>query len=399
MDDLGFDPARLARLDRHFRAYVDDGRLAGWQLQVGRHGTVAHSAVYGMADVEAGRPVAEDTLWRIYSMTKPVVSVALMTLWEEGLVDLNDEVSTYIPSFADVKVFAKGSNTTPFLVPAVEPVRLWHLLTHTSGLTYGFLQVHPVDAMYRAAGNDLYTPEGNDLAANCDLWASLPLKFQPGSAWGYGVSTDVVGRVCEVVTGKTLDVVVRERVLGPLGMDDTRWWSDGGEDRMAALYAAWEGTTIRYDQLGASAFRPPRSLSGGAGLISTAADYWQFCRMLLGQGEVDGVRVLAPRTMELMTRNHLPGGADLGALNSGGFAETVFDGVGFGLGFATILDPTPAKGASSPGEYYWGGLASTAFWVDPLTGVTATFFAQLVPSSTYPIRAELRQLTYSALMT
>ncbi len=395
---MSFDASRLARIDRHFQQYVDDGRLVGWQLQVGRHGQVAHSATYGLADREAGRPVAQDTLWRIYSMTKPIVSVAFMSLWEEGLVELTDEVARYLPSFADVKVFRDGSATTAFLEPALEPVRLWHLLTHTSGLTYGFLQVHPVDAMYRAAGSDLGNPTGNDLAANCDLWASLPLKFQPGTAWGYGVSTDVLGRVCEVVAGKPLDEVVRERVLEPLGMSDTRWWADGQEDRLAALYAAYEGKAVRYDVLGDSALKPPVMLSGGGGLLSTAADYWRFSAMLLGRGALDGTRVLAPRTVELMARNHLPGGQDLGQLNSGGFAETIMDGVGFGLGFATVLDPTPARGASSVGEFYWGGLASTAFWVDPATGVCATFFTQLVPSSTYPVRAQLRQLVYSALV-
>jgi CubicO group peptidase (beta-lactamase class C family) len=352
-----------------------------------------------MADVEAGRPVAHDTLWRIYSMTKPVVSIAAMLLWEEGAFELTDELSRFIPSFADVQVFDKGSNTRQFLVPSPEPVRLWHLLTHTSGLTYGFLQTHVVDALYRQAGFDIGWPAGMDLATACDAWAGLPLKFQPGTQWGYGVSSDVLGRVVEVVSGQPLDVFVRERILDPLGMSDTRWWVEGPDvERLAGLYAAWEGGTVRYDALGASALRPPTLLSGGGGLISTAADYWQLCRMLLGGGAVDGTRVLAPRTVELMTRNHLPGGADLAALNSGGFAETSFEGVGFGLGFATTLDPTPAKSAASAGEYYWGGLASTAFWVDPSTGVSACFFTQLLPSSTYPIRAQLRQLVYSALV-
>ncbi len=396
---MAFETSRFARIDRHFQTYVDDGRLVGWQLQVGQHGEVAHSSTYGFADREAGRPVVDDTLWRIYSMTKPIVSVAAMTLWEEGAFELTDEVSRFLPAFADVQVFQKGSNTKPYLTPASEPMRLWHLLTHTSGLTYGFLQVHPVDAMYRAAGSDIDNPKGNDLAANCDLWASLPLKFQPGSQWGYGVSTDVLGRVLEVITGQPLDVVLRERVLAPLGMDDTRWWVDGPDvDRLAALYAAFEGQAVRYDVLGDGAVKQPRMLSGGGGLLSTAADYWRFCQMLLGRGALNGTRVLAPRTVDLMSRNHLPGGADLGQLNSGGFAEAVFDGTGFGLGFATTLDPDPAKGAATVGEYYWGGLASTAFWIDPMTGVTATFFTQLLPSSTYPIRAQLRQLVYSALL-
>jgi CubicO group peptidase (beta-lactamase class C family) len=399
MTPLGFDADRLGRIDRHFQRYVDDGRLAGFQLQVGRHGRVAHEAMYGLADVEAGRPVADDTLWRIYSMTKPIVSVAAMMLWEEGLFELTDEVSRFIPAFAQAQVFDKGSSSKPFLVPAIEPVRLWHLLSHTSGLSYGFLQVHPVDAIYRAAGFELSAPAGMDLAGACDAWAALPLRFQPGSAWGYGVSTDVLGRVVELVSGLPLDAFVQERILGPLGMKDTRWWVEGADaHRLAALYAAYQGKAVRYDVLGDSAFTQPAMLSGGGGLISSAADYWQFTRMLLGRGEVDGTRLLAPRTLELMTRNHLPGGRDLAATNSGGFAETVFDGIGFGLGFATTIDPSPGKTASSPGEYYWGGLASTAFWIDPSTGVAATFFTQLLPSSTYPIRAQLRQLVYSALV-
>ena len=399
MSDLGFDHDRLARIDPHFQRYVDDGRLAGWQVLVGRHGQLAHSSTYGQADKEAGRPVADDTLWRIYSMTKPIVSVAAMILWEEGLFGLTDEVSRFIPTFADVTVFDKGSASKALLVPATEPVRLWHLLSHTSGLTYGFLQLHPVDALYRAAGFEFGAPAGMDLAAACDAWAALPLRFQPGSAWGYGVSTDVLGRVVEVISGQPLDVFVRERVLEPLGMTDTRWWVEGPEtERLAALYAAYDGRVLRYDVLGASALRKPTMLSGGGGLLSTAADYWRFCQLLLGRGEIDGVRVLAPRTVELMTRNHLPGAVDLAAANSGGFAETIFDGIGFGLGFATTLDPTPGKSASSVGEYFWGGLASTAFWVDPSTGVSAVFLTQLLPSSTYPIRAQLRQLVYSALL-
>lgn len=387
---MRFDDARLARIDRHLDRYVDEGRLPGWQVQVAHHGEVVHASTSGLADVEAGRPVADDTLWRIYSMTKPLTSVLAMMLWEEGAFQLTDEVRRWIPSFADATVYAKGSATAPFVVPATEPVRLWHLLSHTSGLTYGFMQHHPVDALYRAAGFDFGWPKGHDLAAACDAWAALPLKFQPGSGFGYGVSTDVLGRVLEVVSGKRLDVLMQERLLGPLGMADTRWWVEG-EDvaRTAALYVSVEGKAVRYDALGDAAFREPLGHAGGAGLISTAADYQRFLDALL-----DGT-LLAPRTQQVMLSNQLPG--DLAQCNTGGFAETVLDGVGFGLGFAVVLDPVPARSASSVGEYYWGGLASTAFWVDPLTGVTASFYTQLVPSSTYPIRAELRQLVYSAL--
>ena len=390
---MPFDAGRLRRIDTHLAEYVDDGRLPGWQVQVAHHGEVVHESTYGLADVEAGRPVATDTLWRIYSMTKPVTSVLAMLLWEEGEFQLTDEVSRWIPAFADARVWDKGSATSPHLVPAVEPVRMWHLLSHSSGLTYGFMQVHPVDAVYRAAGFEFGWPKGHDLAAACDAWARLPLKFQPGTAFGYGVSTDVLGRVIEVITGKRLDVVMKERLLDPLGMADTRWWVEGPDvQRTAALYAAFEGKAFRYDVLGDVCFREPAGHAGGAGLVSTAADYLRFQTMLVRGG--DGL--LAPRTLQLMTRNHLPG--DLAQCNTGGFAETILDGVGFGLGFATVLDPVPGRSASSVGEFYWGGLASTAFWVDPSTGVTASFYTQLVPSSTYPIRAELRQLVYSALL-
>src|SRR5215469_7330648 len=222
--ELGFDAKRLARIDTHFARYVDDGRLPGWQIVVTRRGRVVHSSIYGQRDLEAGLPVTEDTLWRIYSMTKPVTSVAAMALWEEGRFELTDEVSRYIPSFAGVRVYDKGSAVRPYTVPATEPVRIWHLLTHTSGLSYGFMQSHVVDALYRQAGYEFAPAKDVDLAGICDRLAGLPLLFQPGSGWGYSHATDVLGRVIEVVAGQRLDEVVAERVLRPLGMHDTRWW-------------------------------------------------------------------------------------------------------------------------------------------------------------------------------
>ncbi|HEX6498727.1 MAG TPA: serine hydrolase domain-containing protein [Micromonosporaceae bacterium] len=398
---VGFDPARLARIDEHFARYVDDGRLAGWQIVVTRRGEVAHASTYGSRDKESGAPVVPDTLWRIYSMTKPITSVAAMMLWEEGRFELTDEISRYIPSFGDVRVYQKGSSQQPWTVPAVEPIRIWHLLTHTSGLTYGFLYTSVVDAIYRAAGYDVGVPDNVDLAEACDAWARLPLLFQPGTAWGYSVATDVLGRLVEVVSGQALDEFIAERILGPLGMTDTRWWVDDLDaPRLATLYARHPvtGQAMRLDDLGRYALQKPRLLSGGGGLISTAADYHRFTQMLLREGELDGVRLLGSRTVRFMRRNHLPGGKDLGALSTGGFAETTFDGVGFGLGFAVVENPVPARVPSSVGEYYWGGAASTAFWVDPVEEVTALLFTQLLPSSTYPLRPQLRQLVYSALV-
>lgn len=399
--EVGFDAARLARLDRHFARYVEDGRLAGWQLTVSRHGRLVHHAVHGMRDREAGLPVEPDTLWRIYSMTKPVTSVAAMSLWEEGAFQLTDEVSRFVPGFADVRVYAKGSTSAYYTEPPLEPVRVWHLLTHTSGLTYGFFNTSVVDALYRAAGYELDWPAGMDLAAACENLAGLPLLFQPGTRWGYGVSTDVLGRVLEVVAGKPLDEVLRERVLGPLGMDETRFWVEGPDlSRLAALYVPdpAEGRAVRYDELGGLVTRRPGVLSGGGGLVCTASDYDRFTRMLLHRGELEGARVLGSRTVDWMTVNHLPGLKDLGRLSTGGFAETVLDGVGFGLGFAVVEDDRPARTPSSAGQFYWGGLASTAFLVDPVEGITAQFFTQLVPSSTHPIRPQLRQILYSALV-
>ncbi|MDR7275548.1 serine hydrolase domain-containing protein [Catenuloplanes atrovinosus] len=384
----GFSAERLRRIDAHFRRYVDDGLLPGWQIVVARHGRVVHSGVHG---------AEPDTLWRIYSMTKPITSVAAMSLWEEGRFQLTDEISRWLPAFAEVRVYDKGSTLRPFTVPAVEPIRVWHLLSHTSGLTYGFLRTSVVDSLYRDAGID----ETLDLAATCDRYAELPLLFQPGTAWGYSVATDVLARLIEVVTGQDLDTVLRERVLGPLGMTGVRRWVDGPDvDRLAAFHVAdpVTGLAVPDPATGAQALRPPVLRAGGHGLICTAADYHRFTRMLLNEGELDGRRVLGSRTVRLMTRSHLPGGLDLGALSTGGFAETTLDGVGFGLGFAVVQDTVPGHGAGNAGTYYWGGIASTAFWVDPVDRVTALFFSQLSPSSTHPIRQRLSQLVYSALV-
>ncbi|MEV2240763.1 serine hydrolase domain-containing protein [Micromonospora sp. NPDC049891] len=398
---VGFDPARLARIDEHFAGYVDAGRLAGWQAVVTRRGEIAHSSTYGLRDREAGTPVQPDTLWRIYSMTKPITSVAAMMLWEQGRFELTDEIGRWLPEFADMRVYSKGSTLKPYTVPAIEPIRIWHLLTHTAGLTYGFMQTSVVDGLYRAAGYDLYPPAEVDLAEACRVFGELPLLFQPGTAWGYSVATDVLGRLIEVVSGQSLDTFLTERILRPLGMADTRWHVEGADaERLAALYVPdpASGRAVRHDALGALAYEKPVLLSGGGGLISSAADYHRFTQLLLRGGELDGTRLLGPRTVRFMARNHLPGGQDLGTLSTGGFAETNLDGIGFGLGFAVVDDPVPSRVPSSVGEYYWGGVASTAFWVDPVEEITAMFFTQLMPSSTWPIRPQLRQLVYSALV-
>ncbi|HEX5292786.1 MAG TPA: serine hydrolase domain-containing protein [Streptosporangiaceae bacterium] len=403
--EVGFDPARLERIDRHFARYVDDGRLPGWLIAVSRHGQLAHVSARGSRDLEAGLPVESDTLWRIFSMTKPITSVAAMMLYEEGGFELNDPVSRYIPSFADARVFAGGTDLRPVTVPAAEPVRVWHLLSHTSGLTYGFLRNHPVDAMYRAAGFEWGSPRGMDLAGCVDEWAGLPLLFQPGSEWNYSVATDVLGRLVEVVSGQSLDEFFATRILGPLGMTDTAFFAD--EERAARLGAVYtagpDGRAVRSEPFSAGHYRAPAYLSGGGGLVSSAADYQRFLLMLLGRpgspaGELDGNRLLSPRTVAYMTRNHLPGNADLETYGTPISAESPMRGSGFGLGFAVVLDPVPGKTLTSAGEFSWGGAASTAFYVDPVEQITASFFTQFVPSSAYPVRSQLRQLVQQALV-
>ena len=399
--EVGFDADRLTRIDRLLDRYVDDGRLPGWLVLVARHGRVAHLATGGSADVEANRPVGVDTLFRIYSMTKPITSVAAMMLYEEGAFELKDPVSRFIPSFRDLRVYRSGSALNPATEPASEPVRIWHLLTHTAGLTYGFHHAHPVDAMYRRAGFEWGAPPGTDLAACCDAWADLPLVFQPGTEWNYSVATDVLGRVVEVAAGTSLDRFFAERIFRPLGMTETSFWVDDADaGRLAALYAPSPktGRIVRNDAMGKAVLTPPTFLSGGGGLVSTAGDYHRFTRMLLGEGELEGARLLGPRTVRYMARNHLPGGVDLETIGRPLFAETTYDGVGFGLGLSVVLDPVANKVPASPGEVAWGGAASTAFWVDRAEDVTAVFLTQLLPSSTLPVRSQLRQLVYQALI-
>ena len=402
--EVGLDAQRLQRIDRHFARYVDDGRLPGWLVAVSRRGRMAHVSCHGSRDLQAGLPVEPDTLWRLYSMTKPVTSVAAMILCEEGAFELSDPVSNFIPAFAGVRVYAGGSDQRQVTVPAAEPVRIWHLLTQTSGLTYGFLRVHPVDALYRAAGFEWSVPAGVDLATACETWAGFPLLFRPGTEWNYSVATDVLGRVVEVAAGQRLDEFFAARILGPLGMTDTTFYvSDESAGRLAALYTpAADGTTARLDSLGRVPRQPARLNSGGAGLLSTAADYHRFLHMLLDTpgspaGELDGIRLLGPRTVGYMARNHLPGGLDLETFGRPLFAESQFAGVGFGLGFGVVIDPVRTRMMCSEGELTWGGAASTGFWIDQREELAVAFYTQLLPSSTYRIRPQLRQLVYQAL--
>jgi CubicO group peptidase (beta-lactamase class C family) len=398
---VGMDADRLTRIDRHFQQYVDDGLLPGWQIAVMRHGELVHSSTSGHRDVEAGIPVTHDTVWRIYSMTKPITVVAALTLWEEGAFELGDPVATYLPAFSEQRVWRSGSVTNPVTDPVTETMRIWHLMTHTSGLTYGFMYAHAVDELYRRAGFEWGTPSGDDLATTIDRLATLPLAFQPGTEWNYSMATDVLGRLLEVVTGQPLDEVLRTRVFEPLGMSETAFHADETMvDRLGALYTPHPATKkiTRLDAFGEVAKHSPTALLGGGGLVSTAADYLRFAEMLRCEGELDGVRLLSPRTVRYMASNHLPGNADLTAFGRPLFAETTFDGVGFGLGVSVTIDPVTAKVPGSMGDHGWGGAASTNYWVDPAEGLTVLFMTQLLPSSTHPIRSQLKQLVHQAIV-
>ncbi len=398
--EVAMSQSRLDRLDRHFASYVDDGRLTGWLVAVARDGKVAHLTSYGLRDREAAAPVEPDTVWRLASMTKPLTSVAAMMLYEEGAFELKDPIAAWIPSFAEMLVYRSGGSSRPDVRPATEPVRVWHLLTHTSGLTYGFHYAHPVDAMYRSAGFEWGNPPGVDLAGCCDLWAAQPLLFEPGTEWNYGVSTDVLGRLVEVVSGQSLDSFFRERIFEPLGMVDTAFDAGATVDRLAAPYVVNPADSgfppVRLP--GQAPVSLPEMLSGGGGLLGTASDYLRFSEMLRRGGELDGTRLLSPRTVSYMTSNHLPGHVDLEEFGRPLFAETTFAGVGFGLGVSVVTDPLAGKVLTSEGEYGWGGAFSTSWWVAPREDLSVLFFTQLLPSSTHPIRGQLKQLVYQALL-
>jgi len=397
--EAGFDPARLARLDGRLRRFVDDGRLPGWQLVVNRHGKVVHTTCYGQRDVERGLPIEPDTRYRIFSMTKPITALAIMMLVEQGELLLTDEIRRWLPEFAEPRVYAGGSDLAPATVPATEPIRVRHLLTHTAGLSYGFLRANPVAMMYRNAGLAEFGNGDRTLAELCQAWAALPLVFRPGTEWQYSVASDVLGRLVEVVSGQSLESFFDQHILGPLGMRDTSFRvAEADRDRLAALYQAGpDGFSPAARSMAESVFAP-RWPSGGGGLVSTAADYRRFTQLLLGDGSFDGVRLLAPATARLMHANHLPGNQDLASFGQPLYAETPMVGVGFGLSMSTVIDPVACGMAASLGDYGWGGLASTTFTVDPVLDLSYEFYTQLVPSSALPIRPLLRQLVHQSII-
>lgn len=399
--NLGFDQERFTNLDAVLHRYVDEGKLPGVQTAVTRRGEIVHRDCYGFTDVEAGAPVVPDTIYRIYSMTKPITSVALMMLYEEGHFLLDDPVERWLPELAAPQVWVGGTADAPETRPATVPITIHQLLTHTAGLTYGFQYAHPVDQLYRAVDVGDFTVPDYDLDEMLARLADLPLLYEPGTQWGYSVATDVCGALIERMSGERLDDHLRRRVLEPLGMVDTGFSAPVDVlDRCSVLYATLPGIEPRTAMAPAAAMTtPPKLLSGGGGLVGTTDDYLRFCHMLLNGGELDGARLLSPRTLALMTRNHLPNGGDLNSMGQATFSETEMAGMGFGLGFSTLLDAAANRSMASEGSFAWGGAASTAFWVDPVTEVCVVFMTQLLPSSTYPLRKQLQVGVYQALVS
>ncbi len=398
--DHAFDASRLARVDAFLESrYVASGKLPHAQLLIAHEGEIAHFASLGSAR-EGGAALADDALFRIASMTKPITSVAFMMLVEQGLVAVDTPVHHVLPELKGVGVYAGGGGGVPFVTrPTTEPMRMVDLLRHTAGLTYSFQNRSNIDAAHRELKLEAWHG-GYDLQGFVAAVGKLPLEFSPGEGWNYSVATDVLGAVVERVSGQELDAFFATRIFAPLGMHDTFFQVPADKlDRLTDCYALdATGQRVLYDRGAASAWaRRPTLLSGGGGLVSSTLDYHRFCRMCLNGGELDGVRLLGRKTLELMTANHLPGGTDLSRLSKSLFSETQNAGTGFGLGFAVMINPARSMMPGSVGEYYWGGMFSTAFFIDPVERVHMVFMTQLSPSTFYPIRRELKTLIYSAL--
>jgi CubicO group peptidase (beta-lactamase class C family) len=401
----GLDAGRLERIGEHLeRNYIGPGKIAGCQVSVARHGHLAYFKSFGSMDLERGKPMADDAIFRIYSMTKPITSVALMTLYEQGYFQLNDPVSRVVPSWKEHRVWTSGEGDVMQTEPAHRPVSFRDVLSHTTGLTYGGglpgvgIQ-HPIDQIYR----DLKVRSvggADSMQVFMDKLGQVPLRYQPGTAWMYSLATDVCGALVELISGKPFAQYLDETIFQPLGMKDTAFQvAAEKQGRFAANYQRGPDKKLKLiDDPATSDFtKEPGFKSGGGGLTGTSADYMRFCEMLRRGGELDGARILGPRTIELMHMNHLPGGKDLTQLAIGTFSETANEGVGFGLGFASTLGQVQT-GTLGAGDYYWGGAASTIFWVDPKEDLSVVFMTQLMPSGTFNFRGQLKSIIYSSII-
>jgi CubicO group peptidase (beta-lactamase class C family) len=390
--DVGFLPDRLERINAHIQSkYIETGKLPFASLLIGRGDEIAHRWTSGVDD---------DAIFRIASMTKPITSIAFMQLVEQGKIALSDPVVKYIPEFAELGVFVSGGGKQPFVTrPLATPMRIIDLLRHTSGFTYSFQERSPVDAAYRK------TDVENWLKFNSDSFvaelAKIPLEFDPGSSWNYSVSTDVLGVIVERLSGMPLAAYFQANIFEPLGMADTGFKVPSDKAHRIPPCYGWHPTEkmVPLDKSGADSLWTKGFTidSGGGGLCSTVADYHRFARMLVNGGAYDGVQIISPKTLELMTANHLPGGKDLTQMSKSLFSEAENAGAGFGLGFGVTIDSAATMTPCSTGEFYWGGMYSTAFFVDPVEHIIMIFMTQLAPSSAYTVRREIKTMLYAAL--
>jgi CubicO group peptidase (beta-lactamase class C family) len=406
---IGFSASRLARLDAVMRQrYVDTGRLPGILTMIYRRGTLAHLGMAGSIDLERDKPMREDAIFRIYSMTKPITAVALMMLVEEGQIGLDDDVATHIPSWKNLGVYATGvpsivpvTDSAYLTTPVERPMKVVDLVTHTSGLTYGFLNRTAVDDAYRRAHVADFNAEGG-LDGMIERLATLPLEFSPGTAWNYSVSIDVMGYLVQKLSGMRFGEFLRTRLFEPLGMTDTAFWCPPEKlGRFASCYQPGDRGGLKVqDDAGNSFFATPPALeSGGGGLVSTAHDYMRFCRMMLQGGTLDGVQILSPKTVALFSLNHLPGNREIAEMAPPGmFSEASYSGVGFSIGCGVNIDVAKTRLPGTLGEYFWGGAASTAFWIDPKEELAVVFMTQAIGSDArLTLRRDLRTLVYSAM--
>lgn len=409
-ETLGLSSARLKRLDDVMkRRYVDGGYLPGLLTCIYRKGQLVHTGLCGRMDIERDKPMREDAIFRIYSMSKPITAVALMMLVEEGLIGLDDPVHGHIPAWKDLGVYASGvpsllPDAPPgFLTtPVLRPMKVIDLMTHTSGLTYGFMMRSAVDAAYRAARvADRQTPGG--LQGMVDALARLPLDFSPGTAWNYSVAIDVLGYLVEKLSGMRFGEFLQTRLFEPLGLHDTAFHVPADKiERFASCYqpeGRGRGLKLQDDARQSPYLKPPALESGGGGLVSTAHDYLRFCRMMLHGGTLDGVQILSPKTVALFSLNHLPDGREVADMALPGmFSESGYAGVGFSLGCGVNVDVAKTRLPGTLGEYFWGGAAATAFWIDPREELTVVFMTQVIGSEArLTLRRDLRTLVYAAM--
>jgi CubicO group peptidase (beta-lactamase class C family) len=404
--NAGFAPGRLERIADHLkRAYIDNGKIAGCQVAVTRKGHLAYFKSLGQMDRERGKEMADDTIFRIYSMTKPITSVALMTLYERGYFQLNDPVHRFVPEWRDQRVWVSGEGAAMATEKPTRPVSMRDMLCHTGGITYGAALAalgapdsgHPVDKEYARIG--VRRGDGEDLKSFVQKLGRVPLRYQPGERWMYSLSTDVCGALVEIISGKRFDRFLQDEIFEPLKMKDTSFTVPRDKlSRFAANYRRGPDKKLQLieDPEKSSYLKEPTFFSGGGGLTGTTADYVRFCEMLRRGGELDGVRILGPRTIELMHRNHLKDGKDLTQMAIGGFSETANEGVGFGLGFACTLDSV-TSGSIVGSDWYWGGAASTIFWVDAKDDLAVVFMTQLMPSGAFNFRGQLKSIVYASI--